>query len=62
MAKRRNAKKEKAARNKTNAQKFRKSTSRYFKKGKRYSSYNNQNSDRNSSSESNSTNEKVENN
>jgi hypothetical protein len=42
MAKRRNAKKEKAERNKTNARKFRKSSSRYSGKGKRYSRYNNE--------------------
>ncbi|BAZ44726.1 hypothetical protein NIES4102_17430 [Chondrocystis sp. NIES-4102] len=35
MAKRRNAKKEKAARNKLNARKFRKQTSRYGTRGKR---------------------------
>ncbi len=35
MAKRRNAKKEKAARNKINARKFRKQTSRYGNRGKR---------------------------
>ena len=39
MAKRRNAKKEKAARNKINARKFRKQTSRYGNRGKR--NYNN---------------------
>ncbi|MGF1539692.1 MAG: hypothetical protein ACFCU5_04450 [Pleurocapsa sp.] len=60
MAKRRNAKKEKAARNKTNAQKFRKPTSRYSRKGRRYFNSNNQNSDRNSSSESKPMNETVE--
>ncbi len=39
MAKRRNAKKEKAARNKINARKFRKQTSRYGNRGKKnYSS------------------------
>ena len=41
MAKRRNAKKEKAARNKINARKFRKPSSRYSKRGKRWSNYNN---------------------
>lgn len=35
MAKRRNAKKEKAARNKINARKFRKQTSRYGNRGRR---------------------------
>ena len=41
MAKRRNAKKEKAARNKINARKFRKQTSRYGNRGrKNYSSSN----------------------
>ena len=39
MAKRRNAKKEKAARNKINARKFRKQTSRYGNRGRR--NYNN---------------------
>ena len=43
MAKRRNAKKEKAARNKINARKFRKPSSRYSKRGRRWSSYNNSN-------------------
>ncbi|GAB4524629.1 MAG: hypothetical protein Tsb0014_03230 [Pleurocapsa sp.] len=42
MAKRRNAKKEKAERNKTNARKFRKPSSRYSGKGRRYSRYNNE--------------------
>ena len=41
MAKRRNAKKEKAERNKLNARKFRKPSSRYSGRGKRY--YNNNN-------------------
>lgn len=36
MSKRRNAKKEKAERNKLNARKFRKTTSRYAGKGRRY--------------------------
>lgn len=36
MSKRRNAKKEKAERNKLNARKFRKSTSRYSGKSRRY--------------------------
>ncbi|MDJ0594223.1 MAG: hypothetical protein QNJ72_30315 [Pleurocapsa sp. MO_226.B13] len=35
MAKRRNAKKEKAARNKINARKFRKQTSRYGNRGRK---------------------------
>lgn len=39
MAKRRNAKKEKAARNKINARKFRKQTSRYGNRGRK--NYNN---------------------
>ena len=43
MAKRRNAKKEKAARNKINARKFRKPSSRYSKRGRRWSSHNNSN-------------------
>ena len=41
MAKRRNAKKEKAARNKINARKFRKQTSRYGNRGRK--NYNNNN-------------------
>lgn len=45
MAKRRNAKKEKAARNKINARKFRKPSSRYAKRGKRWSNYNSNNND-----------------
>ena len=52
MAKRRNAKKEKAARNKINARKFRKSSSRYFKRGRRWSNYNNSNNNSNESNES----------
>ncbi|MGF1482455.1 MAG: hypothetical protein ACFB4I_23765 [Cyanophyceae cyanobacterium] len=40
MAKRRNAKKEKAARNKINARKFRKKTSRYSSRFKKFSSNN----------------------
>ena len=57
MAKRRNAKKEKAARNKINARKFRKQSSRYSSKGRR--NYNNNNNkqeqtEENSSSESTS--------
>ncbi len=47
MAKRRNAKKEKAARNKINARKYRKPTSRYSKKGgRRWSNQNNQDSEK----------------
>lgn len=65
MAKRRNAKKEKAARNKINARKFRKQTSRYSKRGRRYYNNNEQkssetNSDNSSSSQSTSTSEKVD--
>ncbi|MGF1590430.1 MAG: hypothetical protein ACFCU7_14525 [Pleurocapsa sp.] len=41
MAKRRNAKKEKAARNKINARKFRKQTSRYGNRGRKNYSSNN---------------------
>jgi hypothetical protein len=37
MAKRRNAKKEKAARNKLNARQFRKKTSRYSSRNRRFS-------------------------
>lgn len=37
MAKRRNAKKEKAARNKINARQFRKKTNRYTSKNRRFS-------------------------
>jgi hypothetical protein len=59
MAKRRNAKKEKAARNKINARKFRKQTSRYGNRGRR--NYNStdkkeENSEENKSSDSASTN------
>lgn len=43
MAKRRNAKKEKAARNKINARKFRKQTSRYGNRGRRNYNSNNEN-------------------
>ena len=60
MAKRRNAKKEKAARNKINARKFRKQTSRYGNRGRR--NYNNtekketeENNNNNSSESSTST-------
>lgn len=49
MAKRRNAKKEKADRNKINARKFRKPTSRYSGKTRRYSNYNNESSEKKSS-------------
>jgi hypothetical protein len=49
VAKRRNAKKEKAERNKMNARKFRKPSSRYASRGKRYSNNsNNNNSDKKS--------------
>ena len=40
MAKRRNAKKEKTIRNKVNARKFRKPSSRYNKRGRRWSNNN----------------------
>ena len=57
MAKRRNAKKEKAARNKINARKFRKQTSRYGNRSKR--NYNNtekkETTEENNNSESTST-------
>ena len=56
MSKRRNAKKEKAERNKLNARKFRKPSSRYSGRGKRY--YNNNKSSKteeNQSSSSDST-------
>ena len=58
MAKRRNAKKEKAARNKINARKFRKQTSRYGNRGrKNYSNDKKQETtEENTSSESTSTN------
>lgn len=53
MAKRRNAKKEKAARNKINARKFRKQTSRYGNRGRRnYNNTEKKESDNNQSSES----------
>lgn len=48
MAKRRNAKKEKAARNKINARKFRKQTSRYGNRGRK-----NYNSDKKETTEAN---------
>ena len=59
MAKRRNAKKEKAARNKINARKFRKQTSRYGNRGrKNYSSDKKQEAtEENKSSESTSANQ-----
>jgi hypothetical protein len=50
MAKRRNAKKEKADRNKINARRFRKPTSRYSGKGKRYYNYNNNDNKENTES------------
>lgn len=49
MSKRRNAKKEKAARNKINARKFAKRTSRYSSKKGRYSNYNRGDSEKKSS-------------
>jgi hypothetical protein len=52
MAKRRNAKKEKAARNKINARKFRKQTSRYGNRGRK--NYNS--SDKKETSENNNSN------
>lgn len=56
MAKRRNAKKEKAARNKINARKFRKQTSRYGNRGRRnYNNTEKKESDNNQSSESTSS-------
>jgi hypothetical protein len=55
MAKRRNAKKEKADRNKINARKFRKPTSRYSGKTRRYSNYNNNESSEKKSSETESS-------
>lgn len=51
MAKRRNAKKEKAARNKINARKFRKQTSRYGNRGRK--NYNN--SDKKETTEGNNS-------
>jgi hypothetical protein len=54
MAKRRNAKKEKAARNKINARKFRKQTSRYGNRGKR-----NYNTDKKDSTEENDSSEST---
>ena len=54
MAKRRNAKKEKAARNKINARKFRKQTSRYGNRGRKNYNSNDkkQDTEENQSSES----------
>ena len=52
MAKRRNAKKEKAARNKINARKFRKQTSRYGNRGRR--NYNNEKKEETSENNNNS--------
>ena len=51
MAKRRNAKKEKAARNKINARKFRKQTSRYGNRGRR--NYNGNNTENKETTEAN---------
>ena len=53
MAKRRNAKKEKAERNKLNARKFRKPSSRYSGRGKRY--YNNSNKSKTEENQSSSS-------
>lgn len=55
MAKRRNAKKEKAARNKINARKFRKQTSRYGNRGRR--NYNNDKKEETSENNSNGASE-----
>jgi hypothetical protein len=49
MAKRRNAKKEKTDRNKINDRMFRKPSSRYSGRSKKYSNYNNDSSDKKSS-------------
>jgi hypothetical protein len=49
MARRRNAKKEKADRNKINARKFRKPSPRYSGRGRRYSNYNGESSEQKSS-------------
>ncbi|WP_319420624.1 hypothetical protein [Pleurocapsa sp. FMAR1] len=56
MAKRRNAKKEKAARNKINARKFRKQTTRYGNRGRKNYNSNDkkQDTEENQSSESTS--------
>ena len=54
MAKRRNAKKEKAARNKINARKFRKQTSRYGNRGRR--NYNNTEKKQETTEENNNSN------
>jgi hypothetical protein len=68
MARRRNAKKEKADRNKINARKFRKPSSRYSGRSRKYSNYNSESSEKkssetesnkSSSSEPTSTTEKV---
>ena len=53
MSKRRNAKKEKAERNKLNARKFRKPSSRYSGRGKRY--YNNNNKSKTEENQSSSS-------
>ncbi|MGB5636873.1 MAG: hypothetical protein WBM44_24475 [Waterburya sp.] len=53
MAKRRNAKKEKAARNKINARKFRKQTSRYGNRGRK--NYNGSSSENKETTESNNS-------
>lgn len=55
MAKRRNAKKEKAARNKINARKFRKQTSRYSSRGRKNYSNDNKQEKQEDRSTSNST-------
>ncbi len=55
MAKRRNAKKEKAIRNKLNARKFRKATSRRTGRYRRYQSNNEENKSEESSSSSENT-------
>lgn len=54
MAKRRNAKKEKAARNKINARKFRKQTSRYGNRGRRNYSEQKETTEANKSNETES--------
>ena len=58
MAKRRNAKKEKAARNKINARKFRKQTSRYGNRGAR--NYNNNTDDKETTEANNSNNNSTD--
>ena len=55
MAKRRNAKKEKAARNKINARKFRKQTSRYGNRGRKNYSDKKETTEANNNSDSEST-------